>query len=433
MDQVIQVRGLTKRYRLGERQAYYSLREDLMRGLNRAARRLALAPRSPSPRAAERETSMLALHDVSFSVTAGEVLGIIGRNGAGKSTLLKILARVTAPTAGRIELYGRVASLLEIGAGFHPELTGRDNLFLSGAILGMRRAEIARKFDEIVAFAEVEKFIDTPLKRYSSGMYLRLAFAVAAHLEPEILLVDEVLAVGDAAFQKRCLGKIGEVARGGRTVLFVSHNLASIEALCRSCMLLQQGRIVALGNPTTIIERYLTGELVTARAARDLRDHQGRTRASIPIMTGVRLVSSSEGEGAVRMGDRLVVRATFEADRPLRPTFAVTVKAPHGGPIFGVSNRWTRQGADLAPVTRGEITCEFPRLPLMPGAYSLDLYFGDFGDPTRDLDVILDAAGFEVLPADVYGTGMIPRPIDGPVFCDAAWSFSDGAPGRAES
>ncbi len=167
---------------------------------------------------------------------------MIGRNGAGKSTLLKILSRVTAPTSGRVELYGRVASLLEIGTGFHPELTGRDNLFLSGAILGMRRAEIARKFDEIVAFAEIEKFIDMPVKRYSSGMYLRLAFAVAAYLEPEILLIDEILAVGDAAFQKRCLGKIGDVARDGRTVLFVSHNMASIEALCRSCMLIRNGR-----------------------------------------------------------------------------------------------------------------------------------------------------------------------------------------------
>ena len=200
-----------------------------------------------------------ALRDVSFTVEQGEVLGIIGRNGAGKSTLLKILSRVTAPTSGRIKVKGRIASLLEVGTGFHPELTGRENIYLNGAILGMSRKEIDRKFDEIVDFSEVEKFIDTPVKRYSSGMYVRLAFAVAAHLEPEILVVDEVLAVGDAEFQKKCLGKMGDVAKEGRTVLFVSHNMGAIENLCSHGILLEFGALTTCGSIRTVVEKYLSG------------------------------------------------------------------------------------------------------------------------------------------------------------------------------
>ena len=196
------------------------------------------------------------MKDVSFEVEPGEVIGLIGRNGAGKSTLLKVLSRITEPTEGRVELNGRVASLLEVGTGFHPELTGRENIFLNGAILGMKKTEIVLKFDEIVDFAELEKFIDTPVKRYSSGMYVRLAFAVAAHLEPEILLVDEVLAVGDAAFQKKCLGKISEVARCGRTILFVSHNMGSIASLCAKALLLERGRVAAAGLADEVIEAY---------------------------------------------------------------------------------------------------------------------------------------------------------------------------------
>ena len=230
MKPVIQAERVSKQYRIGTREvAYETLRESIME-----------AARSPLKRLRRRNgessnDTIWALEDVSFEVTPGEVVGIVGRNGAGKSTLLKILSRITEPTSGRIELYGRVASLLEVGTGFHPELTGRENIFLNGAILGMKKAEIDRKFDQIVDFAEIERFIDTPVKRYSTGMYMRLAFAVAAHLEPEILLIDEVLAVGDAAFQKKCLGKLGNVAKGGRTVLFVSHNLQAVADLCSRC------------------------------------------------------------------------------------------------------------------------------------------------------------------------------------------------------
>ena len=255
-DVAIRVEGLGKQYHLGgTRESYSTLRDQLrkwtsLRGLLHRGKR------------AEHRPPFWALKDVSFEVKQGEVVGIIGRNGAGKSTLLKILSRITEPTEGGADIVGRVGSLLEVGTGFHPELTGRENVYLNGAIMGMKRAEIVRKFDEIVAFAEVEKFIDTPVKHYSSGMYMRLAFAVAAHLEPEILIVDEVLAVGDAEFQKKCLGKMGDVARGGRTVLFVSHNLSAIQSLCKEAILLRQGAIDMCGLTSNIIHRYLTSSKI---------------------------------------------------------------------------------------------------------------------------------------------------------------------------
>jgi lipopolysaccharide transport system ATP-binding protein len=242
----ITARGLSKRYRLGERgPAYRTLRESLAGSLSR------------SQRPAGREEAFWALRDVSFDVAPGEAVGVIGRNGAGKSTLLKILSRITPPTEGEAVIRGRIGSLLEVGTGFHPELTGRENIFLSGAILGMRAAEIRRRFDEIVAFAGLDRFTDTPVKRYSSGMYVRLAFAVAAHLEPEILLVDEVLAVGDLEFQKKCLGKMDDVSRSGRTVLFVSHSMGTIERLCTRSILLRDGRVAAFGSTADVVREYV--------------------------------------------------------------------------------------------------------------------------------------------------------------------------------
>jgi lipopolysaccharide transport system ATP-binding protein len=245
----IRCRNLSKRYRIGESRAGYStLRETVASRVRSTLKR-----RNGTP----ARDSIWALKDVSFEVEQGEIVGIIGRNGAGKSTLLKVLSRITKPTAGCVELHGRVGSLLEIGTGFHPELTGRENIFLNGAILGMKKAEIVRNFDGIVAFAEVEKFIDTPVKRYSSGMYTRLAFAVASHLEPEILLVDEVLAVGDASFQKKCLGRMGELAKHGRTVLFVSHNMTAVRSLCRKAFWLDNGEIVESGETGQVILDYI--------------------------------------------------------------------------------------------------------------------------------------------------------------------------------
>ena len=250
MATAIAAAGLSKRYRIGElRAGYGTLRESLVRGANRIAR--------GELRHDYHHEEIWALRDVSFSIPQGQVVGIIGRNGAGKSTLLKLLARITSPTEGRAEIRGRVGSLLEVGTGFHPELTGRENVFLNGAVLGMKRREIGRKFSEIVDFAGVEKFIDTPVKRYSSGMYVRLAFAVAAHLEPEILLVDEVLAVGDAEFQRRCLGRMQDFGASGRTVLFVSHNMQAVARLCERTLLLDEGRIVHDGPSPEVVARYL--------------------------------------------------------------------------------------------------------------------------------------------------------------------------------
>jgi lipopolysaccharide transport system ATP-binding protein len=257
---MIHVEGIGKRYRLGQTVRHDTLREAIMH-------RTRFGRRSQSTAERRANEDFWALKDVSFDVAEGEVVGIIGRNGAGKSTLLKILSRITPPTEGRIHLRGRVASLLEVGTGFHPDLSGRENIYLNGAILGMQRQEIKRKFDEIVAFAEVEQFLDTPVKRYSSGMYVRLAFSVAAHLEPQILIVDEVLSVGDAEFQKKCLGKMGEVAKGGRTVLFVSHNMAAVQILTTRAVLLSGGRIVESAETEKVVSTYLqrSSDLVSTR------------------------------------------------------------------------------------------------------------------------------------------------------------------------
>ncbi len=263
MNPIISVENLSKQYRIGTKLPYKTFREAIMNVVTSSAK-------PPS-----EDGYIWALKDVSFEVQQGEVLGIIGRNGAGKTTLLKILSRVTEPTKGEVRIRGRVGSLLEVGTGFHPELTGRENIFLNGAILGMRKEEIKKKFDEIVAFSEVEKFLDTPMKRYSSGMYVRLAFAVAAHLEPEILLVDEVLAVGDAAFQKKCLGKMGDVAKEGRTVLFVSHNLSAVQRLCRIGICLETGKIKAQGSVSDVLNAY----------QQDL-DNLADTEKNIEVMNG---------------------------------------------------------------------------------------------------------------------------------------------------
>ena len=265
MKPIVRVEGLSKQYRLGSREsAYDTLRESLVEVVRSPFKRLR------SQNGNVKHESMWALRNLNFEVAPGEVLGIVGRNGAGKSTLLKVLSRIIEPTTGRVELFGRVASLLEVGTGFHPELTGRENIYLNGAVLGMKRAEIDRKFEQIVEFAELEKFLDTPVKRYSSGMYMRLAFAVASHLEPEILIIDEVLAVGDAQFQKKCLGKMSNVATQGRTVLFVSHNMIAVQSLCQRAIWLDQGEVVSEGSANAVVADYLTSG--TARQLEEVWD-----------------------------------------------------------------------------------------------------------------------------------------------------------------
>lgn len=307
MSTVVSVDRLSKLYRLGGRPASDSLRDAVVE--------FARAPLGAlRRRAADRVQELWALRDVSFDVAQGEVVGFIGHNGAGKSTLLKVLARIVEPTSGVVQIRGRVGSLLEVGTGFHPDLTGRENVFLNGALLGMRRAEIARRFDEIVAFAEIERFLDTPVKRYSSGMYMRLAFAVAAHLEPEVLVVDEVLAVGDIAFQKKCLGKMSDVARDGRTVLFVSHNLQAVSNLCTRALVLSAGQLEFDGAARAAIDQYSaayqTGS--TSRQFAALVDRDGDSRLSLNVMA----VRQAGAEGAA-----------FYSDLPIEIEMQVTVSA----------------------------------------------------------------------------------------------------------
>ena len=283
-DIVIRAEDLSKQYRLGQRERYSTLRDTLVKVAKTPLRWLT-SKANGTGKTSGAET-IWAVRDVSFEVTRGEVVGIIGRNGAGKSTLLKILSQITEPTKGLVDLSGRVASLLEVGTGFHPELTGRENIFLNGAILGMKRSEIIRKFDEIVAFAEVEQFIDTPVKYYSSGMYMRLAFAVAAHLEPEILVVDEVLAVGDAEFQRKCLGKMREVARGGRTVLFVSHNVPAIQNLCTRCIYLRNGQVAADAVTAEALLAYQNDGFRSVGGSVNLSSHPGARLGRCPQCDG---------------------------------------------------------------------------------------------------------------------------------------------------
>jgi len=364
-NQIIQVRNLSKRYRIGSRQeAYGSLRESVTNAfaevINRVRNRQTL----------EQVDTIWALKDVSFDVQPGEVVGIIGRNGAGKSTLLKILSRITKPTEGMVRLHGRVGSLLEVGTGFHPELTGRENIHLNGAILGMSRVEIASKFDEIVDFAEIEKFLDTPVKRYSSGMYVRLAFAVAAHLEPEILLVDEVLSVGDAAFQKKCLGKMGDVANEGRTVLFVSHNMGAVSSLCRRGILIEKGSITVQGSIDETIAKYIHGD--NSHTGTDsIINHPNRIDAYQSKLTSFSLEPHGE---TIYYGKPLELRIGYQFDESVTvPQFCVDFQTVRGITAFTLISDYQQNEIPGILQGVGEVVCNVHFLPLLPGDYSIGL------------------------------------------------------------
>jgi lipopolysaccharide transport system ATP-binding protein len=341
----------------------------------------------------------LALRDVTFDVAPGEVMAVIGRNGAGKSTLLKILSRITAPTAGRAELRGRVASLLEVGTGFHPELTGRENVFLNGAILGMRRAEIRRNFDAIVEFAEVARFLDTPVKHYSSGMYLRLAFAVAAHLDGEILLVDEVLAVGDAGFQKKCLGKMREVNGSGRTVLFVSHNMAAVSALCTRALVIDEGRIVFDGPAREGVRRYLGTQQAGAASAWELSELPRGARDAGTLARLERIEIRSARADGFRFGEPLRFRMTFTSAVTADIDCAIGLDDIYGSRVVTFSS--DREGTVAAvPGRRYEIDVTVPPFGLRPGRYLLSASV--FSGP-RYHDYLVHFGALSVLPLHVDG------------------------------
>jgi lipopolysaccharide transport system ATP-binding protein len=424
-EAVIQVDRLSKRYRLGaRRRSYRTLRDTLAGALAGAA----TAPARWLQRRGKGEGAgtFWALQDVSFELRSGQVLGLIGANGAGKSTLLKILSRITEPTAGRAVLRGRVGSLLEVGTGFHGELSGRENIFLNGAILGMKRSEIARQFDRIVAFAEVEAFVDTAVKHYSSGMYLRLAFAVAAHLEPEILLVDEVLAVGDAVFQKRCLGKIGEVAQEGRTVIFVSHNLSAVERLCDSALLLDHGRVAFQGPTPDAIERYLQAgpgaDGMLAEASR--RPGRGRVR-----FTRIRVLCDGRPAAHLASGARVELFLDYESTEPIR---GARIRAAWmnllGDTLFVCLNDAAGYPIPELPGPSGTVRIEIPDLPLNTGTYRLGVLIKS----GRELeDSVSDAAELTVTGGDFFGTGA-PWPADsGPLLVPHSFEVLVPAPARA--
>lgn len=354
----IQAVGLGKQYRIGERQEKYKMLRDTLTDVFTApARRLSGLLRKAAP--ADETSVIWALQDASFEIEQGEIVGVIGRNGAGKSTLLKILSRITEPTTGYADVTGRVRSLLEVGTGFHQELTGRENIILNGAILGMKRGEIERKFDEIVAFAEVERFIDTPVKRYSSGMYLRLAFAVAAHLEPEILLIDEVLAVGDAAFQKKCLGKMGDVASEGRMVLFVSHNLGAVKELCRTGILLDGGRVRYQGGAADCIVEYMKGFDLNPEML-DVGMKQ--------LALGQMRIQTRRGDG-VNSGEPFKVTLSLAADDLRNPMIFFILEDFLGSTILHHRVNSRDIGAERLHGTC-ELSIDLPALWLTPGIYS---------------------------------------------------------------
>lgn len=398
---VITVEGFGKRYYLSHQARSDTLRDSI------AGKFRALLGGGTAPAGQEE---FWALRDVSFTVNEGDVVGIIGRNGAGKSTLLKLLSRITEPTTGRAVIRGRVASLLEVGTGFHPELSGRENIFLNGAILGMSRAEIVRKFDEIVAFAEVERFLDTQVKHYSSGMYVRLAFAVAAHLEPEILVVDEVLAVGDAQFQKKCLGKMREVARdSGRTVLFVSHNTGALQAICRTALWLQQGRVVRSGPMAECLPAYLASGNEAATYA--------PTNAAKPQITSVALDRPALASG------RLRISVGFKSPFPLNcPVVGIVLHSRHGHPLAGSNGRMMGERWAPPPLSEGVITAEISALPLHSDTYRASIYLGD---AAQDYDQKLDAVEFDYVSANFYPQTP-PLHVIGQLDLPWAWSVEPG-------
>lgn len=429
---IIKVRDIGKEYLIGERNEYKTLRDSITSLTDKAAKKLGSVfhnkpkngDKGPGgngntlhqrvPGAGDRVKNkwdtgssphyFWSLRNICFDVTQGEVVGIIGRNGAGKSTLLKIITGITEPTEGRIEIYGRIASLLEVGTGFHQELTGRENIYLNGAILGMRRQEIDRKFDEIVAFSEVEQFIDTPVKFYSSGMRVRLGFSVAAHLEPDILLIDEVLAVGDAAFQKKCLGKLNNVATSeGRTVLFVSHDMAAILSLCHRSIFLENGQKVSEGKTDEVVQQYMQSMSSTYEVPLDQRpDHEGDCSVTA---TSIKIENSEPGM-PIQPGCRLKIKIGYTARNPIRyPRFIIKIRDFRTRVnILRLDSDMLSGLPDVLPA-EGYVTCQTDEIFLTPGRCIADI---EIRRGMISADKIESAGYFDIETEDVYGSGKIP-------------------------
>ncbi|MEX0864427.1 MAG: ABC transporter ATP-binding protein [Acidimicrobiia bacterium] len=407
---VITTHEISKKYRLGTRASYGRLTESLARLPAKLVNRAAKTPAS----------DFWALRDITIDIARGEVVGIIGRNGAGKSTLLKILSRVTRPTSGRAELRGRVGALLEVGTGFHPELTGRENVFLSGAILGLSQRAITARFDEIVEFADIGPFLETPVKRYSSGMRVRLGFAVAAHLEPEILIIDEVLAVGDAAFQRKSLGKMSDASKGGRTILFVSHNLAAVKSVCTRSVLLEKGSVVRDGIPHEVVEEYLrrTGEMSFVSLA-DRLDRQGNGAMRF---VGAWVEYRGTPSDFVVTGESAVIALAFETSAHVS-NVDVTVglfDTLGSGALF-LGSEMAGASWSVVPTT-GVFRCAIDKVGLLPGTYQATVMATLRGEP---LDWVLNAFRVQVEEGDFFGTGRLPPNGYGPVVQDHEWTLGE--------
>lgn len=390
---VLQISNLSKRYRLGEYSSDTQIREVIMSAFSRLGRRKR-----------EQAQEVWALRDVSFQVQQGEVLGIVGRNGAGKSTLLKLLSRITSPTTGSLKARGRIASLLEVGTGFHEELTGRENIFLNGSILGMKKREIQLRLEEIVEFSGISKFIDTPIKRYSSGMRLRLGFAVAAHLSPDILLVDEVLAVGDADFQKKCLDTMDGLRSSGRTVLFVSHNMAAVESLCSRCIWIEAGKLRADGEARSIVAEYMRTFAQASAGTVALEHIETRTGNGDGRFTHMAFLNGAgETINVIRSGDQLTLRLHYRALRQLRDVVIGINIHNEYGTLLAASNNWAT-GDDIPVVEEGDGYADFEIdcLYLLPGRYYLSLWLGKWNEQQ---DVLKNCISFDVESSDYYGSG----------------------------
>lgn len=414
-DVVIEVRDLWKQYTIGAAEKAGTFRELLQQA--------ATAPFRRFRRGSQPAEKFWALQGVNFDVKQGEVLGVIGRNGAGKSTLLKVLSRITDPTRGHLKVRGRLGSLLEVGTGFHPELTGRENIYLNGAILGMSRSDIQRKLDDIVAFAEIERFLDTPVKHYSSGMTLRLGFAVAAQLEPDVLVIDEILAVGDAAFQKKCLGKMEQVSRQGRTVIFVSHQLTMVENLCTRTVLLSDGQVEFDGPTKEGLRRYVDGASVTPDGGATI-DLWSRPRAQ-GYRRALRTLEILDGAGnplhsGVQVGDPLRLRLTIELEEPTEQVdVGIGFDSVMGTRICGVSTMYRPPFEHAERDSLQTLECMIPKINLLPGEYRITCALAVRG---RSIDLLTDATRLTVLTRDYYGTGRMPT--TGYYIVDHEWKFS---------